>query len=407
MMGKQLNIFVLGIFLLGSLFFAGCASNPVTGKQDFVLMSEAQEINLGKQAHQQVMKQYRPYNDPALQNYVEGLVDEIGRKSHRSNLVYHVTVLDSPQINAFALPGGYLYITRGIMAYMNSEAELAGVLGHELGHITARHGVRQQSAGTLAGILGAGVGILTGSGQAAQAANMGSTALIRGYGRSHELEADRLGAEYIANIGYDPQEMLKVVEILKDQEDFDKQLAKEEGREPRAYHGTFSTHPANDARLQEVIGAANKIKTAATREAGRQKFLQYMDGATLGTSEQDGVLRKNKFYHSDLNLYVEFPVGWKVDNLPDRLIAQPKTGDAQLQITVDDLNKNQSPKQYLTEQFKGQIQNGRPVQTASFSGYTGYTNLTTKNGMSPAVLLQCFKANVSIKCSSPLKMAVR
>ncbi|MEJ2114697.1 MAG: M48 family metalloprotease, partial [Gammaproteobacteria bacterium] len=211
LMGNQLNLFVIYILLLGSLFFAGCATNPVTGKQDFVLMSEEQEINLGKQAHQEVMKQYRPYNNPALQSYVEGLVDELGKKSHRSNLVYHVTVLDSPQINAFALPGGYLYITRGIMAYMNSEAELAGVLGHELGHVTARHGVRQQSAGTIAGILGAGVGILTGSNQAAQVANVGSTALIRGYGRNHELEADRLGAEYLANVGYDPQEMLKVV----------------------------------------------------------------------------------------------------------------------------------------------------------------------------------------------------
>ncbi|NNC67548.1 MAG: M48 family metalloprotease [Gammaproteobacteria bacterium] len=390
-MGKQTNFYVLGILLLGSLFYSGCATNPVSGKKDFVLMSEAQEINLGKQAHQQVMKQYRPYNDPALQSYVEGLVDELGKKSHRANLVYHVTVLDSPQINAFALPGGYLYITRGIMAYMNSEAELAGVLGHELGHITARHGVRQQSAGTVAGILGAGVGILTGSGQAAQAANIGSTALIRGYGRSHELEADRLGAEYLANVGYDPQEMLNVVEILKDQEEFDKQLAKEEGREPRAYHGTFSTHPANDARLQEVVGAANNIKTAATREAGREKFLKYMDGAVLGTSEQDGVIRKNKFYHTDLNLFVEFPEGWKVDNLPDRLIAQPKTGDAQLQITVDDLNKKQTPKEYLNEQFKGQISNGQPVQTANFQGYTGYTNLTTKGGKVPSRVAAVFQ----------------
>ena len=390
-MGKHFNTFVLGLIFLTSFVFGGCATNPVTGKQDFVLMSEAQEINLGKQAHQQIMQQYRPYNDPALQNYVEGLVDEIGKKSHRPNLVYHVTVLDSPQINAFALPGGYLYITRGIMAYMNSEAELAGVLGHELGHITARHGVRQQSAGTIAGILGAGVGILTGSSQAAQAANVGGTALIRGYGRSHELEADRLGAEYLANVGYDPQEMLKVVEILKDQEDFDKQLAKEEGREPRAYHGTFSTHPANDLRLQEVIGAANSIKTAATREAGREKFLRYMDGATLGTSEKDGVLRKNRFYHTDLNLFVEFPEGWKVNNLPDRLIATPKSGDAQLQITIDDLNKNQSPKEYLNEQFKGKITKGQPVKTANFSGYTGYTNLTTNNGSVPSRVAAVFQ----------------
>ena len=390
-MGKRLIIFLLGLLLVSSINFSGCATNPVTGKQDFVLMSEAQEINLGKQAHQQIMKQYRPYNDPALQSYVEGLVDEIGKKSHRSNLVYHVTVLDSPQINAFALPGGYLYITRGIMAYMNSEAELAGVLGHEIGHITARHGVRQQSAGTVAGILGAGIGILTGSSEAANAANIGGTALIRGYGRSHELEADRLGAEYLANVGYDPQEMLKVVEILKDQEDFDKQLAKEEGREPRAYHGTFSTHPANDKRLQEVVGAANRIKTAATREAGREKFLKYMDGATLGSSEKDGILRKNKFYHSDLNLFIEFPKGWKIDNLPDRLIAQPKAGDAQLQITVDDLNKNQTPKQYLDEQFKGQISKGQPVQTANFKGYTGLTTLSTKSGKVPSRVAAIFQ----------------
>jgi predicted Zn-dependent protease len=273
---------------------------------------------------------------------------------------------------------------------MNSEAELAGVLGHELGHITARHGVRQQSAGTIAGILGAGVGILTGSGQAAQAANVGSTALIRGYGRSHELEADRLGAEYIANVGYDPQEMLKVVEILKDQEDFDKQLAKEEGREPRSYHGTFSTHPRNDLRLQEVIGAANKIQTAATREAGREKFLRYMDGSVLGTSEKDGVLRKNRFYHSDLNLFVEFPEGWKVNNLPDRLVATPKTNDVQLQITIDDLNKKQTPKEYLSEQFKGKVTKGQPVQTANFQGYTGYTNLATNNGTVPSRVAAVF-----------------
>lgn len=389
MMGKQFNLFVLSIFLLGSLFFSGCATNPVSGKQDFVLMSEAQEINLGKQAHQQVMKQYRPYNDPALQSYVEGLVDELGKKSHRSNLVYHVTVLDSPQVNAFALPGGYLYITRGIMAYMNSEAELAGVLGHELGHITARHGVRQQSAGTVAGILGAGVGILTGSRAASEAANIGGTALVRGYGRSHELEADRLGAEYLARVGYDPEEMINVVEILKDQEEFDKQLAKEEGREPRAYHGTFSTHPANDKRLQEVVKAANSIDSASTREANREKFLNYMEDVVVGDNEADGILRGNKFYHKDMNLFIEFPQGWKVDNLPDRLVAQPKDRKLQIHVLLDDLNKQQSPEQYLQEKFKS-INKGQDVKTASFSGHTGLTTLTTQGGKVPARVAALF-----------------
>ncbi len=390
MMGKTIQYLLLCFIFTAGFLFSGCATNPVTGKQDFVLMSEAQEINLGKQAHQQIMQQYRPYDDPALQSYVEGIVEELSKKSHRDHLVFHVTVLDSPQVNAFALPGGYIYITRGIMAYMNSEAELAGVLGHEIGHVTARHGVRQQSAGTLAGLLGAGVGILTGSREIAQAANIGGTALIRGYGRNHELEADRLGAEYLARVGYDPEEMINVVEILKDQEDFDKQLAKEEGREPRAYHGTFSTHPANDKRLQEVVRAANKFNTAATREANHEGFLNYMNGVVLGPSEKDGVLRGNKFYHNDLNLFVEFPNSWKVDNLPDRLIAQPKSADAQLQITVTDLNKRQTPKEYLNEQFKGQISSGQNVQTSSFKGYTGLTTLKTQNGKLPSRVAAIF-----------------
>ncbi len=389
-MGKRIQLLIMSLFLVGEIFVSGCATNPVTGKQDFVLMSEAQEINLGKQAHQEIMKQYRPYEDPALQSYVEGIVEELSQKSHRSNLVFHVTVLDTPQVNAFALPGGYVYITRGIMAYMNSEAELAGVLGHEIGHVTARHGVRQQSVGPLTGLLGAGVGIFTGSKAAADLANVGGTALVRGYGRNHELEADRLGSEYLARVGYDPEEMINVVAILKSQEDFDKQLAKEEGREPRAYHGTFSTHPANDKRLQEVVRAANKFKTAATREANREGFLNYMEGVDFGPSEKDGVLRGNKLYHSDLNLFIEFPQGWKIDNLSDRLLAQPKTGDAQLQITVTDLNKRQTPKEYLTEQFKGKISNGQDVQTANFQGYTGLTTLNTQSGKLPSRVAAIF-----------------
>ena len=218
----------------------------------------------------------------------------------------------------------------GIMVYMNSEAELAGVLGHEIGHVTARHSVRQQSVGTLTGLLGAGIGILTGSDEAAQVANVGGTALVRGYGRNHELEADRLGSEYLARVGYDPEEMIDVVEILKDQEEYDKQLAKEEGREPRAYHGTFSTHPTNDKRLQEVVKAANKFKTAATREPNREVFLNYINNVVVGDNEHDGIIRGNKFYHKEMNLFVEFPKGWKVDNLPDRLVAQPKEHNLQL-----------------------------------------------------------------------------
>ena len=140
---------------LALLFMVGCATNPVTGKQNFVLMSEEQEIDLGKQYHTEVMKQYRVYDDPELTTLVKRLGREIAANSHRSNLEFRFTVLDSPEVNAFALPGGYVYITRGIIAYMNSEEHLAGVLGHEIGHVTARHSVRQHATSTTASVFGA------------------------------------------------------------------------------------------------------------------------------------------------------------------------------------------------------------------------------------------------------------
>lgn len=380
---QRMRSFVTCLILSGWLFFPGCATNPVTGKQDLVLMSEDQEISLGRQAHREMMRQYRPYNDPELQDYVEGIVRELSQQSHRKDLVFHVTVLDSPQINAFALPGGYIYITRGIMAYMNSEAELAGVLGHEIGHVTARHGVRQQSAGTLTDLLGAGIEVLTGSQIASQAAGIGSVALIRGYGRKHELEADRLGAEYLARTGYDPEEMISVLGILKSQEEFEKNLAEREGREPNVYHGIFATHPDNDTRLHEVVQAADKFKSEVARKVNREKFLHYIEGLTVGPAESDGILRGKKFYHGDLDLFIGFPEGWKIENLPSHLVARPADRQLQLVITAEDLNRYLTPKEFLTRQTRGRLHQGQHIQTADFAGYTGYTALNIKGASRP------------------------
>lgn len=378
------------IIIISCGYLVSCASNPVTGKQDFVLMSEDKEIEIGRQAHQQILKQYRVYDDPDLQDYISEIVEDLSAKSHRSHLVFHATVLDSPQVNAFALPGGYVYITRGIMAYMNSEAELAGVLGHEIGHVTARHGVRQQSASTVAGVLATIIGATAGVRGASDAANIAGTALLRGYGREHELEADRLGAEYIAKVGYDPEEMIKVVGILKSQEEFDKQLAEEEGREPRAYHGLFATHPANDQRLQEVIRAANKFRSKNSRSS-QGRFFELTDGMVIGSGEKDGVLRDNKFYHKDLGIALTFPKNWKVDNLPDRLIAATREKDAVMQISLRDLNKRQTPKQFLKDQFGKDLRNGKKVKTESYEGYTAITKGKTPFGTQDTRVAVVFK----------------
>ncbi len=261
------------ILLVG--FISACSVNPVSGKKEFNLMSEQQEISLGASLHKQVLQQYKPYDNPALQAYVNQIGQELARHSHRNNIRYHFTVVDDPGINAFALPGGYVYITRGLMAYLNSEAELAGVLGHEIGHVTARHSARQYTRGTLTNILAKVIVDKYGN---AQAVNTLALASVRGFGRKHELQADRLGAEYLARVGYDPHSMIKVIEVLKAQEEFSKFLARSEGRQPQSYHGTFSTHPANDRRLQEVVGKANAIHTARTRPDNRRGYLNRISG---------------------------------------------------------------------------------------------------------------------------------
>lgn len=369
------------LFLLAFIisYLLGCASNPVTGEQDFVLMTEDQEIDLGEKYNKQVLQQYRPYDDPELQAYVSKIVEELSANSHRNHLIFHATVLDSPEVNAFALPGGYIYITRGIMAYMNSEAELAGVLGHEIGHVTARHSVKQHSASTVTGLFATVIAATAGVAEAGQAANMAGTALVRGYGRGHELEADRLGAEYLAKTGYDPQEMINVVEILKDQEEFDKKIAEAEGREPRGYHGLFSTHPANDKRLQEVIGAANVYKTDNVREDDGT-FLKLTDGMVFGSSEREGVLRNNNFYHKNLGITIAFPEGWQIDNLPTELIATTKSKDAIMQVTLEDLNKKRSPEDFIKAEFGKDLKAGEKITTESYEGYTGIAMVNTPFG---------------------------
>lgn len=328
----------LCLILLTALASSGCATNPVSGKQDFVMMSESQEIALGRSSDVEVRKQYKVYASTALQSYVNRVGQEVAKHSHRPNLNYHFTVLDSPEINAFALPGGYVYITRGILAYLNSEAEMAAVLGHEIGHVTARHGVRQQSAAqatnlslSIASIFVPELNTQLGH----DLSNLFGGALLSGYGRDHELEADRLGAQYLARTEYDPQAMIRVVGVLKNQELFDAEIAKKEGREPRRYHGTFATHPDNDTRLQQVVGEASHLSVANPHE-NKNEFLTQTDALAFGDSIEEGVVRDNKFVHRDLGIALTFPAEWSVKNTPTQLAALSPKNDAAIQLKIDD-----------------------------------------------------------------------
>jgi predicted Zn-dependent protease len=310
-----------------SLLAAACATNPVTGQQDFVLMDERQEVEQGRQQHAEVLKEYPPYRNPKLQKYVSDLGQKLAKQSHRSSLDWSFHVVDSPEVNAFALPGGYIYVTRGILACLDSEAELAGVLGHEIGHVTARHGVRQQAANTAGQVIGTLAGALldayVGTRDTFTRVGSGAAGLFTlSYGRDQELEADRLGSEYLARNDYDPQTMVAVVAMLKAQEQFAEESARKEGRNAARAPSWLSTHPSSDQRLEEIRRISQRYQAGGQAfEDGRKRFLEAIEGMTFGDSREQGVVRGRNFFHEPIGFAVTVPPGWKLSNGADKLSA--------------------------------------------------------------------------------------
>ena len=250
---------------------------------------------------------------------------------------------------------------------MSSEEELAAVLGHEIGHVTARHSVRQYSQAQLMGLLSAAIEINSGR-TAGDLANLASGALLSGYGREMELEADDLGAQYIYQDGYSPQGMYDVLAVLKDQEIYSKKVAKQRGVEPRNYHGVFASHPSNDKRLQEVLDNVSQNFVKGVNQSKRD-YLAMIEGMVFGDSEQSGIRRGNEFYHGPLNFYISSPETWEIINTPNQLIFTSPYGQAVLQMTLEDLNFKETPKDYL-RRFVSNTFEEEELKINSLDGYT-------------------------------------
>lgn len=364
---------------LTGVLLAGCGTatvNPVTGQTERSVMSEEAEIAEGAKGHAEVLKEYGAYNNPAVQNYVNALGQKLAAQSHRANLQWHFTVLDSPEINAFALPGGYVYVTRGIMAYLDSEADLAGVMGHEIGHVTARHGAqratRQQTAGL--GVLAASVlGMVlesqgvSGAGQlASQASQTAAAGYIASYGRDQELQADGLGAEYLARTHYDPHNMVDVITVLKNQERFAADQAKAEGRPVPAGNDWLASHPSNDQRLQSITALANQYKAqGAYGDDGRTRYLKVVSGMAFGDSPSQGLVRGRNFYHEPLGIALTAPSGWTIQNDQEQLSVLNPARDAALLVQVVPPNAGNTPADIVRNMLKPT--QGR-LEATSFNG---------------------------------------
>lgn len=322
-MNKYALIGCLSAFLL----FNSCARNPVSGKRQVVLMSEAQEIAMGKEADPQIIAQYGLYENQELQNFITQKGKAMAAISHRPNLDYQFRIVDSDILNAFAVPGGYVYFTRGIMAHFNNEAEFAGVLGHEIGHVAARHSVEQQRNAIL-GQLGliAGIVISPELARFAESASQGLGLLLLKFGRDAERESDRLGVEYSTKIGYDAQQMAGFFNTLE-----------RKGAESGAAElpSFLSTHPNPGERNVTVARLATEWKqkqNLTNPQVNRNEYLKRIEGLIYGEDPKGGFLEGNVFYHPVLKFQFPIPANWSYQNSPQRVQLASKDGKALMML---------------------------------------------------------------------------
>jgi predicted Zn-dependent protease len=308
------------------LLLAACATNPVTGKRQLMLMSESQEISMGREMLAQTEQQTGFYPDSSLQAYVSQLGLRMAHASERPNLPWEYHVIDDPQVNAFAAPGGFIFITRGILAYLNSEAELAAVLGHETGHVTARHSAAMASQQMLAqGGLAIG-GIVRpdlASGVLGAALSAGASLYFLKFSRNDEKQADGLGHRYSLSAGYDPREMPKTFQTLQRVSDV----------AGSSVPGFLSTHPDPGDRVQYTQAWADTVSSYRGLEVDRDRFLSHIDGLVYGADPEQGYFEGTRFLHPGLKFRFDIPTGWQTANQASAVIAADPNGRAQLVLS--------------------------------------------------------------------------
>jgi len=313
----------------GLVAAGGCATNPVTGRSQLALISEQQEIALGKQSHQEILATMGTYDDPELQAYVDRIGQRLAKASERPNLPWTFTVIDDPSVNAFALPGGFIYLTRGILGSMSSEAEMVSVLGHEIGHVTARHAVSRLSKAQLANLgLAAGMILSPDLRDYGNLVQTGVGVLFLKFSRDDERQADDLGFRYMNRAGYDPHQMVEMFRVLDRVSTIGGG-----GRLPN----WLATHPNPGDRIERI-----EQDIAQTAPAGlgtvveRRPFLESTDGIVFGENPREGFFEGTTFYHPELAFRVRFPDGWTTENRRDAVLATSPDQDAAVVLSLED-----------------------------------------------------------------------
>lgn len=361
------NLKTVFVLMLAAFALSACVTtNPATGKKEFTIVSPAQEAQIGAEQNPQFVAEYGgAYDDQALANYVQSVGDRIAGLSDMPDTDFQFTVLNSPIINAFALPGGYVNISRGLMAYFNDEAEMAGVLGHEIGHVTARHFAKRYTQATIFGLGTAAVGQFVGSDTVSGIASTGANLILLKNSRSDETEADKLSVRYVGRAGYDLYGTVRMLERIV-------QATGRQGAEASWMETWTSTHPADDKRVQrekENVAAATQPSNPIVN---RDRYLDAIDGMLFGDDPAQGVIKGHEFLHPVLRLAFTSPDVFQMQNTAQYVIGAAQ--NAQFAFAGGEVSSGTSTKAYL-DQVWSKLFDGNPP-----TGLSNYKNLST-NGM--------------------------
>jgi predicted Zn-dependent protease len=355
-----------------TLLVAGCAVNPVTGQRQLALITEAQEIEMGRSAAEQAAQSIGLVDDPALQSYVDRLGQALARDSERPALPWSFRVVDDPTPNAFALPGGFIFVTRGLLGMMRNEAELVSVLGHEIGHVTARHSVTLISRAQLAQI-GLGVGSILSPTIArfGDLAGGGLSLLFLHYGRDAERQADDLGFRYMVEQGYDPRQMVNVFTALQ-------RSGEIAGHSPLP--SWMASHPYPEERIQRIQQHLAGIEQPLDQtRVGTDDYLTRLEGLVYGVNPRNGFFRGAQFLHPDLRFQMAMPDGWPTQNLAQAVMAGSPQQDALIQLTLAQGTPDQAASAFFGQQGVA----GERVARQTINGLsavTGYFRAQTQEG---------------------------
>ena len=374
-----------------AVLLAGCgATNPATGRSQFTpFLSPAKEKQLGATEHPKILAEFGgAYDDPALVAYVDAVGRAVAAQSELPADGFTVTLLNTPMVNAFALPGGYVYVTRGLLALANSEAELAGVLAHEIGHVTARHTAERYNRAIGGGLLATAVGVLTGNETAAGLAQLGAQAWLAGFSRDQEYEADSLGVRYMSRAGYQPLAQADLLQSLGNHDRLQKRL------NPGLKSGPsfLATHPQTPDRVRRAIREARATGAPGEAPHGRDAYLDRIDGMVFGDHPDQGLVRGRRFSHPVVRFTFEVPEGFRLSNGQQAVVAEGPSDALILFDQEDDtklVGRVPDMASYLTRHWgsKTVLQQVEPIRINGLAAATARTRLETRGGPMDARLV--------------------